>query len=63
MNNKDNTPFFREALNSLKATRWELFKAKLFGLHSIQTDGYFECEMVSYKGKHYLLSFKEKEPT
>lgn len=52
----------RARMNSLKATRWEMLKARLFGIRVVGIDvtpfGRTEVAAYKYKGKYYLVDFK-----
>jgi hypothetical protein len=52
--------FFREAANTLKASRWTLFKARWLGVKHVGVDGAHSVTIYHYRGVSYLFDFKEK---
>ncbi len=51
--------YFREAANTLKATRWELFRARWLGKKRTATDGKTTVVFYEYRGMLYLVDVKE----
>lgn len=49
---------FKAAVHTLKASRWELIKARLFGTKSVHADGAIRVTTVHYKGKTYLVDYR-----
>lgn len=47
--------YAKEALNTVIATRWQLFLARLFGKTIIGVDGRARCHMKQWRGKTYLI--------
>ncbi len=50
--------FARAAVNSLKATGWEIFLARLFGKKTVVTEIGMRVTTHWYRGKHYLTGCK-----
>jgi hypothetical protein len=48
---------FKAAIHTLKASRWELLKARLFGTKSVHSDGTIRVTTVDYNGKTYLFDY------
>lgn len=48
-----------EALRTIEASRWLMFKVKLFGEQLMSTDKGMSVTLYRYKGKSYLTDFKE----
>ena len=55
----DNLEFTLYALNTVHATRWELFKAKWFGKKRIQRDNNVEITVLQYKDLNYMTEYRE----
>jgi len=53
--------YITEAINTLKATRWELFKARLFGKTVKGWDGDITVTLKFYKGHYYLIGVEKNE--
>lgn len=52
--------FFREAINSMNATRPTLLAARLFGKREKRRDGYgHEVTLSHWRGTTYLINWKE----
>lgn len=56
--------FFREAVNTLKASRWKLLLAKLFGRKHIGYDTQLKTRIVliEHRGVVYLTDFQQESP-
>lgn len=52
-------PFFAEAMHTLTASRWDIFRAQLFGKKAVLNDGYYQVTVYRWRGKAYLTSFEE----
>ena len=50
--------FIIPALNTVKASRWEMFKARLLGMKYIAREDGFVVVLYKYKGKVYISSYK-----
>jgi len=47
---------FEPYLNTIRASRWELFKARLFGIAIIRTERFgVKIILSEYKGKIYFM--------
>ena len=53
---------FKEACNTLKATRWQLFKARWLGRKIVNRDGWCVVTFYEYRGVLYLIDFENLEP-
>ena len=53
--------FVIPALNTVRASRWELLKAKLFGVKNITEEDGCKVVLYKYKGKFYLTKFEESQ--
>jgi hypothetical protein len=53
--------FFRSACNTLKASRWQLCKARLFGQKHVGSDGEHEAIGYYYKGTFYLWDYRSPQ--
>lgn len=53
--------------NALKASRWELFKVRLFGktrvYYDVMENDFFSYKVTvkSYKGKEYIIDIEESD--
>ncbi len=54
--------YFKEACNTLKASRWQLFMARLFGKKIVNHDGWCVVTFYQYRGVLYLTDFENLEP-
>lgn len=54
---------FTSGVNTLKASRWEFFKARVFGKKVITEDCGCKLTLLHYKGKYYHLSHEPTEGT
>ena len=53
----------REALNTIRASRWTLLKARMFGENIVIDEGDELIEFANYKGTLYFLDrYKKDEP-
>lgn len=52
-------PFTVETIRTINATRWELLCARLLGKKVIGYDGRFRIHMRNWKGRMYLISYRE----
>lgn len=52
-------PFFKEAVNSLKASRFTLLMAKWFGRKIVMHDGRYIVEFRIWLGVKYFIDFRE----
>ena len=52
-----------EAINTLGASRFTLFMARIFGKKSTGYDKDAKIVLSKYKGKVYLLSYKQRKPS
>ena len=50
--------FFGSAINTLKASRWQIWKARLFGQRHEGTDGAHTAIGYYYRGKFYLWDYR-----
>ena len=50
---------FLSCINTLEASKWTLFKVRLFGKKVIAMDGTFRTVCYKYKDKLYLTSVGE----
>ena len=58
-----NAKFFKAALETCKASRWQRFKARLCGQEMIVEDGGHRVTAYLYKGKLYMTNYeKPAEP-
>lgn len=53
--------YFREAVNTLKATRWELLCARFFGKKREATDNGTTVVFREWRDKLYLIDVKESK--
>lgn len=54
--------FFKSACNTLKATRWQLWMARLFGQKHVGSDGNHQAIGYYYRGRFYLWDYKDATP-
>lgn len=54
--------FFKSACNTLRATRWQLWKARLFGHRHEGSDGAHVAVGYYYRGTFYLWDYREASP-
>lgn len=52
--------YFSEAVNTLKASRWELLCARIFGKKRTANDGGVTVTFLEWRDKLYLIDVKEK---
>ena len=54
-------PYFAEAMNTLRASRFTLFLACLFGKHHMGEDAVFAVvHFVKWRGKVYLIDLERR---
>jgi hypothetical protein len=49
--------FFKSACNTLKASRWQLWMARLFGIKHERSDGNHTAVGYYHKGQFYLWDY------
>lgn len=54
--------YFHEAANTLKASNWQLFKARWLGKKHVGHDSGCTVTIYEYKGIAYLIGCKHDEP-
>ena len=56
--------FFREAANTLKASRWTLLLAHLFGRKHVGYDTQLQTRvtMIQWRGVLYMTDFQQEKP-
>lgn len=55
------SPFSEESINTMKAGWFELICANLFGKKTIGRDGCFTVTLSRWRGRSYLLDFRESK--
>jgi len=51
--------YFTEALNSIKAPRWKILMARLFGHKAVEQDGPFQVTIHWWRGVGYVTDSRE----
>lgn len=52
--------YFKEACNTLKATRWQLFCARWLGKKRVATEGNTTVIFYEYQGVLYMVDVKDQ---
>lgn len=50
--------YFPQAINTLKASRWKLFIARLLGKKNVYSDSHCTVTIYTFKGTAYITDFE-----